>query len=133
MAPGDDLGERGIRSADDGKDHHHAEGQRDNEKEVELLQFLLRVGHGAERGGNGGVNEEAEEEVDDEEKDLVQADGSMSAAAQEAAQAAVGDKKGSEHPDTGLGKANRADTKNFSSEKLFRLDCGEQNLKDAAG
>ena len=70
----DDLRESGVGRWDDDEDHQEAEGERQDEEHVELLKLLFGVGHGAEGGGDAGVDQKAEDEVGDEEEDLRGAD-----------------------------------------------------------
>jgi hypothetical protein len=131
---GDDAGPEGAGVVDDDGDHDHAEGEGHDKEHVELLEFLLGVGHGSEGGGHAGVEQESEDEVEDEEDDLGDGDGEGHVAVGHGRGDGGGaDESGGEHPDGDLGEAYGADAEDLAGHHLFGADGGEEDFKDAGG
>ena len=64
------LGDETVGVADDAQNDERAGDERQHEEHVHLLKLLLGAGHGAESGGDAGVEDVAEKEEEDEEADL---------------------------------------------------------------
>ena len=99
-----------------------------------MLELLLGVDHRPKCGGDAGVEQVAEQEVDDEEDDLRGVEGNVDCAATDGREdGRAGEEDGSGEPDRDLGEADGADADDLAGHHLFGADGGEQDLEDARG
>ena len=121
---------RPSESVTSAQDDDGAGDEGQHEEHVELLEFLFGAGHGAERGGDAGVEDVAEQEEEDEEADLRGRDGEFDACGEEAG---FDDDRAGDDPDADLGETDGADSEDLAGHHLFGADGGEEDFEDARG
>ena len=120
----------GFRIAGDEGDEGEAEPDGDGGERGVLLEFLLAFERSAQAGEEGGVEGVAEQEVDNEEDNLLNADGEVPLAGEcLGGEAGGGEGAGCAYPDADLGEADCADADELAGQQILGAGGGSITSK----